>query len=80
MIDDVHQHGNAQRVGQQNEFLPLVGAQLAGARQIVDGLSPPRFGGLHVANEIVQVPHQAGHDLLEPRIGRLLVAVNHRGP
>ncbi len=32
-IDGVHQHGNAQRIGQQNELLPLVGAKLAGARE-----------------------------------------------
>src|ERR1700722_5566382 len=26
----------------------------------------------------MQVLHQAGHDFLQPRVGRVLVAVNHR--
>src|SRR5580658_11288333 len=45
----------------------------------MDGLRPLGLGRLHVAHEIVQVPHQAGHDLLEPRVGRVLVAVDDRG-
>ena len=79
MIDSVHQHGNTQRVGQQNKFLPLVGAQLARAREIFDGLFPFGFGWFDVAHKIVQVLHQAGHDLLEPRIGGVLVAIDYRG-
>jgi nucleotide-binding universal stress UspA family protein len=70
----VHRHGEhrqAQHVGQQDEFLPLVVALLAGAGEEVDALEPLGLGQLHLAREGVQVLHQAGHDLLQPRIGRV---------
>jgi DNA-binding transcriptional LysR family regulator len=85
------QHRQAQHVRQQDELLALVVALLAGGREVLDALEPLGLGELHLAREGVQVLHQAGHDLVQARIGRVgearehglrdvvLVQVAHRG-
>ncbi|MCY1366597.1 hypothetical protein D9M69_535010 [compost metagenome] len=77
----VHRHGQhrqTQRVGQQDELLALVIALLAGGREEFNALHPLGLGQLHLARKGVQVLHQAGHDLLQARIGRVREARDHR--
>jgi len=60
------------------ELLALVVALLAGGCEEFDALHPFGLGQLHLACKRVQVLHQAGHDLLQTRIGRLREARHHR--
>jgi hypothetical protein len=40
VADEIDKHGDAHHVRQENEFLPLVGTQLAGGSEELDGLEP----------------------------------------
>jgi hypothetical protein len=68
------QHRQAQRVGQQHEFLPLVAAQPPGVAEEADAVEPFGLGQPCFAGEGVQVLHQAGHQLAQARLGRLGMA------
>ncbi|MCY1557300.1 hypothetical protein D9M68_941420 [compost metagenome] len=71
------EHGQAQRVGQQDELLALVVALLAGGGEELNARHPFGFGELDLARKGVQVLHQAGHDLLQTRVRRLRQAREH---
>src|SRR5258707_1363910 len=51
MVDRVHQHRYAKRVGQEDELLPRIGAQPAGFREEADSPLPFRLGRLDLADE-----------------------------
>ena len=63
MVDTVHQHADADDVGGQDEFLPLVGREFSGAGQPFDGGHPFLLGRLDVPDERMQVRDQRLHDL-----------------
>ena len=60
MIDRIDQHRHTERVGKQNELLPLVVAFLAGRGEELDAGKPLGFGQLDLAHERMQVPDEAG--------------------
>ena len=66
----VHQAAEAKRVGQQNELLPVRRAFLAHRGQELDGIQPFFGRQIHLAREIMQMPRERGHDLLQARVGR----------
>src|SRR6266436_7144533 len=78
MVDRIDQHGDAERVGQQDEFLALVVAHVAGASEEVDAVFPFLLGRAHLAHEGMEVPHQRVADLFDARIGRALDPLEHR--
>jgi hypothetical protein len=75
VIDGIHQHRDAERIGKQDEFLPLLVAGMAGLREKPDGLKPFRLGQLDLADEVVQMPDERRHDRAQPGIGRRLQAL-----
>ena len=75
MVDQVDHHRNPQRVGEENEFLPLVAAHAAGFGQDLDCLKPLGLGQFHLLDEGVQVLDKGKHDLLQPRVRRLREAL-----
>jgi hypothetical protein len=72
-----HQHRQAQRVGQQHQFLPPVAAPLAGFGEKADAGRPLVLGQPHLARKAVQVLHQRRHDVAQPGVGCLRVAGDH---
>src|SRR5262249_16544744 len=72
MIDRVHHHAHAQHVRGEDEFLPLLRAQLAGTGEPIDRRRPFGLGRLDVAHEAVQMLYQRLHDLSQARIGDVL--------
>ena len=75
MIDRVDQHAHTQYVRGEDEFLPLLGGQLAGAGEPIDRGRPFRLRRLDLAHETVQVLDQRLHDLAQARIGDVLPAL-----
>jgi hypothetical protein len=71
VVHRINQHGNPQGVGKQYELLPLAAADLACARQKIDG--KPAFVERQpdIGHEVVQVMHPAIHDRLQPGIRRV---------
>jgi hypothetical protein len=69
MIDRVHQHGDAERVRQQDEFLALVVAHMAGAGEKIDAVFPFLLGRAYLTYEGMQVPHQSFADFPDARSG-----------
>src|SRR6478735_2042549 len=78
VIDRVDQHGNAERVGEQDELLPRAGAHLAGIGQEGDALGPFLLRWADLANEIVQVADECFADLLGAGIRRAGDALQYR--
>ena len=74
MIDQVDDHRDAQRIGQQDELLPGGIARMPGGGGKVDALKPFRLGQLHLFDERMEMTRQAEHDLAQPRIRRALEA------
>ncbi len=62
VVNGIHQHGDAQGIAEQNEFLPLIRAELASGGQKVDGHVPLGFGQLDFPDKTVQVFDQRAHD------------------
>ena len=60
----------AQGIGQQDEFLPILVAGLADPREEGDARKPFLRRKLDLAGEVMKVPDEAFHDLLEPRVLR----------
>ncbi len=77
VIDGVHQHRHAERIGEQDEFLTRAGAHVAGIRQKGDALFPLRLRRPNLADEIVQMTHQSRTDLQNPRVGGIRNALKH---
>ncbi len=75
MVDRIDQHAHAQHVRGEDEFLPLLRAQLAGAGEPIDRGRPFGLGRLDVAHEPVEVLDQGLHDLPQARIGNVLPAL-----
>jgi hypothetical protein len=65
-----HEHGQAEDVGGEDELLPLLVADLPGAREPVHRGQPLRFGEPHLTGEVVQVAHQSRHQLGQARVLR----------
>jgi hypothetical protein len=63
-----YQHRQAQHVGQEDELLAFVVRDVAAAGEELDALEPLLLGQFDLAREVVQVPHQAGHDAREARV------------
>jgi hypothetical protein len=53
-----------------DEFLALVVAHVVHGGEEFDTLQPLLLGQLDLADEGMQMLHQAGHDVLQARIGR----------
>ena len=77
LVQRDRQHRQAEHVGQQDELLTLVVALLAGRRQERDGALPFAFGQSVLAGEVVEVRDEAGHQLLQARIGRVGETIDH---
>ena len=74
IVDRVDQRRDAERVGEQDEFLPLVVGDMAGAGEEIDGVDPLRLGDRLFTDEVVEMAHQPVQDLLQPRIFAVLEA------
>jgi hypothetical protein len=72
-------HRDAERVREQDEFLPLVAAHPAGLGQDLDGLEPLRLGQLDLPGEGVQMLDETEHDLPQPRVRRLRKSLQYLG-
>jgi hypothetical protein len=77
MIDAVDQHADADDVGRQDEFLPLVVRHFSRARQPFDRRHPFLLGRLDIADEGMQMLDHRLHDLAESWIGHRLPAIEH---
>ena len=78
MVDRIDQHGDAERVRQQDEFLALVVAHVAGAGQELDAVFPFLLGRPDLAHEGMEMTHQRLAHLLDARIGCACDALEHR--
>ena len=79
MIDGVDEDGDAEHVRHENEFLALVVAHLADAREEIDAGEPFAFRRFNFADEPVQVLDERGDDFAQPRVGRLVEAFGGQG-
>src|SRR4051812_20984987 len=79
MIDGIDQHGNAEHVRQQNEFLPARAALLADAGQEIDRVTPFVESEIRLADEVMQRPDQFLHQEFDSRVRRLLEAAHNGG-
>jgi len=77
VTDQIDHHRHAERVREQDEFLPLVAAHLAGFGQDFDRLEPFGLGQLDLLDEVVQVLDQRQHDPPQPGVGRRREAGQH---
>jgi hypothetical protein len=77
LVELHHQHRDAQRVRQQDAFLPLVVAGLPDLGQELDRGHPFLRRQVELAHQRVGVTHDAGHDLLEARVGVVGQAVEN---
>jgi hypothetical protein len=77
VADQIDHHRNAERIREQDEFLPLVAAHLAGFGEDFDRLKPFGLGQLDLLDEGVQVFDEPQHDLAQTRIGRRREARQH---
>ncbi len=68
MVDAIDQHADADNIGGQDEFLPLVSRALAGACQPLDRGQPFLLARLNVADEGVQMLDHGLHDPVQPRV------------
>ena len=75
IVDVVHQHGDAERVRQQDELLALVVALMADGGQVLDRLEPLLAVRLHFADEGMQVLDGRLHHLAQARVRNVLVAL-----
>jgi len=73
----VDERGQSQRIGQQDEFLPLWRTHLARRGHEFDALDPFRRGQIDLAGEGMEVLHRRCHDHLQARIGRRRHLVEH---
>ncbi|MOA52492.1 hypothetical protein D3C78_1757950 [compost metagenome] len=72
MIDGIHQHGQADHIREQDEFLAhRTIAFLAGVGEETDALQPFFLGQFHFAGEGVEVAYQPLHQLAQARVGRI---------
>jgi hypothetical protein len=71
MVDRINEHADAKHIGRENEFLALIAAHLAGAREPIDRRRPFRLGRLDLADEGVKMRDQRRHDLAQTRIGNI---------
>ncbi|MNF85449.1 hypothetical protein D3C84_678420 [compost metagenome] len=79
VVDGVHQHGQAEHIRQQDEFLAHDAiAHLSGVGEKADAVQPFVLGQLHLAGEGVQVAHQALQNLAQARVGG--IAEGRDGP
>src|SRR4051812_17665177 len=77
VVDRLHQHRDAQDVGQQDELLPHLVAHVPGAGEEVDREAPLLLGQLHLLDERVQMLDQRGQHPPQPRIRRAGEAGGH---
>jgi len=79
MVDQIHDHRHAERVGEQDVFLPSVAAHLSGLGEELDRRHPFGLGQLHVLDEGMQVTDETLHDVPQARVGRGVEAPQHFG-
>src|SRR4029079_14274489 len=79
VVDEIHQHRDAERVRYEDELLALVVAHVAGVGEEFDSRHPLVRRRAHFAHEGVQVLDQARHHFLEARIFRVLDPAQHFG-
>ncbi len=68
VIDRVNQHRQAERIGQKDELLPLLRADLPGPCQKIDAEVPFILGQVDFAREVVEMLDEASHHLCQARI------------
>ena len=68
VVDGDGLHGDAQDVGEQDEFLAFVVGDVAGGGEEFNPGVPFVLGEADLADEVVQVPGQGLHDLFEARV------------
>ena len=69
VIERIHEHRQAERVGPEDELLALVVGDVAGRGQDGDRPLPLRRRQLDVLRERVQVPDERGHQLTQAWVG-----------
>src|SRR5271170_3031907 len=67
VVDRVDQHGDAERVGKQDELLPFVRAHLASLSKEIDRELPLGLREMGFLDEAVDMLDEAGHYLFQPR-------------
>jgi hypothetical protein len=67
-LDD--EHRQPEHIGGEDELLPLLVADLAGGGQPLHRGHPLGLGQPHLPREVVQVPHERGHQLGQARVLR----------
>src|SRR5262245_45233931 len=79
MTEEVDDHRNAERVRQQDEFLPPVVAHITGIRQEPNPFEPLRLGELDVLDERMQMRDEALHDPPEASVRRRIDSAQYVG-
>jgi len=79
VADQIDHHRDAERVREQDEFLPLVAAHPAGLGQNLDCLKPLSLGQFDFLDEGVQVLDETQHDLPQPRVRRFGKSLQYLG-
>ena len=77
VVQAVDQRREAERVGQQDEFLPFRRAHLAGGGHEFDALDPFRRRQIDLAGEGMEVLDRRRHDRLQARVRRRRHLVEH---
>jgi hypothetical protein len=72
VVDGIHQHRDAEGIGEEDELLSLVVAGVAGLREKPDGLKPLLLAQFDLADEVVQMPDERRHEHPQSGIGRRL--------
>lgn len=73
VVDAVDEQRQAQDVGQQDELVAHVAADLAGGDEEVYGGHPLLGAQARLARKIVQVRDEARHEVAQARVGRLVI-------
>ncbi len=79
VVDEADQRGEAERSRHQRGLVVRLAAVLADRHHVGEGGLEFFFRQLHLAHEVVQMPHEGGHDLAEARIARALQFREDRG-
>ena len=77
VVQAVDQRREAERIGQQDEFLPLRRTHLAGGGHEFDALDPFRRRQIDLAGEGMEVLDRRRHDRLQARVRRRRHLVEH---
>ena len=79
VVEQADQRREAKSARHQHTLVVTFIGVLADRDEIADRGLEFLLGELHLAREVVQVAHEGGHDLLEPRVGGALQLRQHGG-